>query len=229
MKTIIRVIYLITLIITTSSCSVNENNDPQTECEFVNFKYYNNEQDFLGEMSKEYIVIASDTTNSDDLINSLIQSKDYLDQNYEYVINHLSHYKYKYIALKLNSEKNCIEITDILSDLKESNIVDYAHFAMQTDDCTNLIWEQIGEKCINSYSSEFYVKVFDENNLTDLNNTIQETNTILVHQNEFMPKWFTLRADKNSNGDALQMANFFYETNLFQHSEPDIIKIPVEF
>ena len=229
MKTIIRVFYFITIIFLISSCSRDENDEPQTECDFVNFKYYNNEQDLLGEMSEEYIVIASDTINNNDLISSLIQSKEYLDQDYEYVINQQSSYKYKYIALKLISEKNCIEITNIISDLEQSNIIDYVHFAMQTDDCTNLIWEEIGEKCINSYSSVFYVKVIDENDLTDLNNIIQETNTVLDHQNQFMPKWFTLSADKNSNGDALQMANYFYETNLFQHSEPNVTKIPVEF
>ena len=229
MKTLIRIFYLTTIIFLISSCSGDESVEPQTECDFVNFRYYNNEQYLLGEMSEEYIVIASDTINSNDSISSLIQSKDYLNQDYEYVINHQSSYKYKYIALKLISEKDCIEITNILSDLKESNIIDYAHFAMQTDDCTNEVGGQIGEKCINSYSSEFYVKVIDENDLTDLNNIIEETNTVLEHQNEFMPKWFTLRADKNSNGDALQMANYFYETNLFQHSDPNVTKIPVEF
>ncbi len=229
MKSIIRIIYLITITFLILSCNKDDNNEQQTECDFVNFKYYNNEQDLLGEMSEEYIVIAFDTINNNNLITTLIQSKDYFDQNYEYEINQQGNYKYKYIALKLTSVMNCIEITNIISDLEQSEIIDYAHYAMQTDNCTNLIGEEIGEKCINSYSSVFYVKVVDENDLTDLNSIIQETNAILVHQNEFMPKWFTLRADKNSNGDALQMANYFYETNLFEHSEPDITKIPVEY
>jgi len=229
MKTIIRISYFVAILFLISSCNKDETNELQSECNFVNFKYYNNEQDLLGEMSKEYIVIASDTINENSLITSLIQSKDYFDQSYDYIINQEANYKYKYVALKLNTEKNCSEITNIISDLKQSSIIDYAHYGMETENCTNLIWEEIGTKCINSYSSVFYVKVFDENDLTDLNNTIQETNTTLDHQNEFMPKWFTLRADKNSNGDVLQMANYFYETNLFQHSEPNITKIPVEF
>ena len=99
---------------------------------------------------------------------------------------------------------------------------------MKTDNCTNLIGEQIGDLCINSYGSNFSVKVFDENDLTDLNQKIAETNTELVKQNEFMPKWFELRATKNSNGDALKMANYFYETGLFEHSEPGISKYAVE-
>ena len=57
---------------------------------------------------------------------------------------------------------------------------------------------------------------------------ITETNTELVEQNEFMKKWFTLRATKNSNGDALKMANYFYETGLFESSEPDVTKYPVK-
>jgi hypothetical protein len=47
-------------------------------------------------------------------------------------------------------------------------------------------------------------------------------------QDKYMNNWYILEADKNSQGDALQMANYFYETELFAACEPDIIKIPVE-
>jgi len=228
METKFQPFLLLFIIIMVSSCSNNENNEPLTECNYVGFKYYQGEQDQLGEMSKEYILIASDTINSDNSIISLVQSKGYLDQNYEFKITKYDHYKYKQVAVKLNFERNCQEITEIISDIKQNSIVDYVHYTMNTDDCTNLIFEQIGDKCVNSYSDVFYVKVNDPNNLNDLNSTLQETNTVLDHQNQFMPEWFTLRADKNSNGDALQMANYFHETNLFEHSEPQIIKIPVE-
>ena len=91
-----------------------------------------------------------------------------------------------------------------------------------------MIWEPIGNLCINSYSSLFYVKVSDETDLTDLNNVITKTNTELVEQNEFMKNWVTIKATKSSKGDALKMANYFYETGLFESSEPDITKYPVE-
>ena len=55
-----------------------------------------------------------------------------------------------------------------------------------------------------------------------------ETNTQLVEQFQFMPDWFTLRATKNSKGDALHLANYFYESKHFIATEPDILKFPVE-
>jgi hypothetical protein len=43
-----------------------------------------------------------------------------------------------------------------------------------------------------------------------------------------MSNWFSLSADKNSQGDALEMDNYFLNTGLFNASEPDIIKLAVE-
>jgi hypothetical protein len=173
-------------------------------------------------------LIGVDTTYSDNQIQNFISTINHFDQNYTYTIHTIAQYKFKEIPLRLKFSKTCEQIAQIISELEQNTIVAYAHYTMQTDNCQNLIWEQIGNLCINSYGSNFYVKVFDENNLTDLNQKITETNTELVKQNEFMPKWFELRATKNSDGDALKMANYFYETGLFEYSDPEISKYPVE-
>jgi len=211
------------------SCSNGDNTEvEQNSCDFINFKYYSGGQDDLGNLSNDYILIAVDTIYNDDEIQNLISTLNQFDQSYNYTIHTNGQYKYKEVPLKLNSSKNCEEITQIISDLEQNIIVDYANYTMQTDDCNNLIWEPMGDVCINSYGSNFYVKVFDENDLADLNRMIAQTNTEFVEQNQFMEKWFELRATKNSNGDALAMANFFYESGLFEHSEPGISKYPVE-
>jgi len=201
---------------------------PQGNCEFINFKYYNGTKDNLGEMSNNYILLGVDTAYSDSQIQRFISTVSYLDQKYTYTIHKTGKYKFKEIPLRLKSSKNCGQIAHIISELEQNKIVSYAHYAMKTDYCENAIWEKIGNLCINSYGSYFYVKVFDNNDLSDLNQIIAETNTELVKQDEFMPKWFELRATKNSNGDALKMANYFYETGLFECSEPGISKFPVE-
>jgi len=223
--------YILTLLIgiILVGCSNDEETElVQSSCEFISFKYYNETQDYLGEMSNEYILIAVDTTFNDSEIESFIETIDIIDQNYNYTIHTSGQYKFKEIPLKLNTSKNCEEITQIISDINQNTFISYVHFTMVTDDCNNLIWEPIGDLCINSYGSSFYVKVFDENDLTDLNQMIAQTNTELVEQNQFMAKWFELRATKESDGDGLAMANFFYESGLFEHSEPGISKYPVE-
>lgn len=211
-----------------TSCRKDDDITPQGSCNFIDFKYYNGIQDNLGELQNNYILVGVDTTYSNGQIQSFISTVNQIDQDYAYTIHTSAQYKFMEIPLRLTSSKTCEEITQIISEVEQNTIISYAHYTMKTDNCQNLIWEEIGNLCINSYGSNFYVKVFDENDLADLNQKIAETNTELVEQNEFMPKWFELRAIKNSNGNALKMANYFYETGLFEHSEPGISKYPVE-
>lgn len=216
------------LSITNFSCDTDETEVLMGSCDFIDFKYFNGTQDYLGELSNDYILIGVDSIYNDIEIQDFISTINQIDQSYTNKIYSNEQYKFKEIPLKFNSSKTCEEITQIISDLEGNPIVAYAHYTLQTENCDNAIWEPIGSLCVNSYGSNFYVKVFDENDLTNLNQMIAETNTELVNQNDFILKWFELRATKNSNGDALAMANFFYESELFEHSEPGISKYPVE-
>lgn len=203
-------------------------NNGESHCGFIDFKYYNDTEHSLGEMSEDYILIGVDTINEDSEIQDFISNINQFDQSYDYTIHTNEQYKFKQIVLKFNASKNCEEITQTIADLEEHEIVDYAHYTMQTDNCEDLIGESMGDKCVKTYGSSFNVKVFDEDDLSDLNQMIEETNTELVDQNEYRPEWFELRATKHADGDALAMANFFHESGLFEHSEPQIGKYPVE-
>ncbi|MCW3117778.1 MAG: in-like serine protease, partial [Chitinophagaceae bacterium] len=191
---------------------------------YIGFYYYNNAKYNLGELANEYISVAFDTIYSDTNIRKFISSVNDFDQNYRYTL-----YSSKVAALKFNKPKTCEEISDIIFTLKKNPIIEYAHYTMKTNVCQNYIMQPIGKLCVNSYSNYFYVKVFDENNLTDLHKIIAETKTELVLQDQFMPQWFVLKATKNSKGDGLKMANYFYESKLFVTAEPDAaLKFPVE-
>lgn len=69
----------------------------------------------------------------------------------------------------------------------------------------------------------FYVKLKNINDLNILKNKCFENKVEIVGQNQFMPEWYTIQVSKWSNGNALEMANVFYETNLFAASEPDFL------
>lgn len=69
----------------------------------------------------------------------------------------------------------------------------------------------------------FYVKLKDIDDLNILKNKCFENKVEIVGQNQFMPEWYTIQVTKWSNGNALQMANLFYESNLFATAEPDFL------
>ncbi len=215
-------ILLFTLLLTGCKKDTPEDLPPGT-CNYIDFYYYNNAKYNLGELANEYILVAFDTTYSDTDIRKFISSVNDFDQNYRYTL-----YSWKAAALKFNKPKTCEEISDIIFTLKKNPIVEYTHYTIKTNDCINAIFQPIGKLCVNSYSNYFYVKVIDQNNLTDLHKIIAETKTELVQQFQFMPQWFVLKSTKNSKGDGLKMANYFYESKLFLAAEPDALKFPVE-
>ena len=69
--------------------------------------------------------------------------------------------------------------------------------------------------------SKFIVSLKDTNDFATLQNLANQTNTTVVKQNDFMPNVYILAADKNSDKKALDMANYFHETGLFEYSEPN--------
>ncbi len=197
-------------------------------CNYTDFRYYHNEIITLENMSKNYVLIGVDTAYSDNSIRSFVKTKNYFDSDHYFEINSSANYGYKYMTVKLIKSCNCEEIAWIINEIKENLIISFAHYTTQTDYCTNLIGESIGDKCVDSYSNMFYIKVFDTNDISDLNAVVNETNTEIVEQLQFMNDWYKLKADKYSNGDALQMANYFHETGLFSAVDYDFIKVVVE-
>lgn len=221
-------IYLIGLIFSFILSCEKDDKINELSCRYTAFMYIPSGIHHLGQMSGDYILIGSDSINSDNLIQDFIKSKYYLDKRYVFKIHSTYNYPYKYAALKLNITHSCAKITWILDDLEKSSIISFAHYTTQTNDCKNLIWETIGKLCVNSYSNVFYLKVKDTNDLSDLNKILSVTNTWIRAQDQFMSDWYTIFADKNSKGDAIEMANYFHETGLFAVSQPDIIKIVVK-
>lgn len=192
-------------------------------CNFIDFYYYQDSTISLGALSNDYIVVAFDTNATETQIKNFIESTKEFDPAYRYKL-----YSNKIAALKFKQSKSCEDITAVITALQKTPLVLFVNYAMQTNDCLDNFWNQMGKLCINSYSNYFYVKVKDLNNLTDLNNMIKSTRTELVEQYQFMPQWFTLRANKNSKGDALRMANYFKESKLFEYAHPNPWKLPVE-
>jgi len=71
-------------------------------------------------------------------------------------------------------------------------------------------------------SNYFYVKLKHQNDFNTLMGLIEKHNIELIGSNIFMPLWFTISVTADSK-NALEMANMFYETGLFEAAEPDLM------
>lgn len=76
-----------------------------------------------------------------------------------------------------------------------------------------------------SYSNEFLVNLIDTSDTKKLNKLVNATNSWIEKES----KLYTLiRVDKNSHGNALQMANYFYETGIFYYTQPNFHYFDIE-
>ncbi|WP_118195916.1 S8 family serine peptidase [Albibacterium indicum] len=70
----------------------------------------------------------------------------------------------------------------------------------------------------------FYVKLKKEEDIDKIKKLAHENNIRIEGRNKYMPLWIVLSCDKNSKGNALEMANYFFETGLFSAAEPDLME-----
>jgi hypothetical protein len=75
-----------------------------------------------------------------------------------------------------------------------------------------------------AFSHYFIVAVKDKDDLSDLYTVAEETNTWIKGQDQFMPDWFILKADKNSKGNTMRMTQYFDETGKFVRTSPNIFE-----
>jgi len=124
---------------------------------------------------------------------------------------------FRLLIAKTETNKTCSEIAGIIKTLKTNPTVLFANYTYQSG-----LWFGGIYYDVMSYTDEILVKVFDENDLTDLNEVVAQTNTVVKRQNEFMKDWFTITVTKNSKYDALKMAQYFFETGKFIYSNPNM-------
>lgn len=221
MKAVLSIFLLCTLL---SGCDkYTEKLHETSSCNFVDFYYAGDTTISLGPISNHYLVVAFDSNATESQIRNFIAADKEFDPSYQFKL-----YADKVTTLKFAQPKTCEEITATIARLQKNALVAFAHYTMQTNDCSDHVGNTMGNLCVNSYSNHFYVKVKNENDITDLAKLIKLTNTEMVQQNGFMSKWFTVKTTKHSKGDAMQMANYFKESTLFDFAEPNPWKLTVE-
>lgn len=72
-------------------------------------------------------------------------------------------------------------------------------------------------------NNRFYVKLKDDADFELLNDFAVRNNVDIICKDEYLEKWFDLSCSKYSKGNALEMANLFQESGMFEYACPDLI------
>ena len=120
----------------------------------------------------------------------------------------------RYIAqLELEKGLTDKQYLELLSDIKKKNkdVIIAPYFKIEGG--------SINDQKIQ-LSNFFHVKIKD--NVDILEQMAMQTKCMIVFQDTSMPEWFTLSVTEESELNALECANLFHESGLFQKGEPDI-------
>jgi hypothetical protein len=72
-------------------------------------------------------------------------------------------------------------------------------------------------------SDKFYVKLKTPEDFPEMERLAAENNVEIYGNDKYLTLWYVLSCNKNSNGNALQMANLFHDSELFDATEPELL------
>lgn len=204
-------------LLTVTTCTQKEEVGlTQTITEEEHYYYYRGNQHFIDNgILPDKLLLGFEKSKPNQAIVSFIHQQGEITPIAETAVREYEHYDYKLVIVQLTSEKKPTELRALINQLNKNTLVSFSSFTYQSS-----LWFGGEYYDLMSYTDEFLVKVNDPNNLTNLNRLAEQTRARIKSQNQFMPEWFTISVDKHSQGDALQMANYFYETGMFAAAEP---------
>jgi hypothetical protein len=189
------------------------------DCKEELFYYAFSDKIFLDKaFLNNFLLVGYDyRTQDEEIVNYINQTGLFLPVNTDDCINFS--YEDKHNLLFVNTKVKhytCSQLKEIIQMLEQSRFVAFASLTFE-----GYFWGG-GEiqSNIMSYADEFIVKLNNGYELSDLQTLVQETNTRIIEQTQL---FILLRADKNSKGNSLQMANYFYETGIFHYAHPNFL------
>jgi subtilisin family serine protease len=208
------IIVIFSIIISTLSLNAQQTDEQ--------FYYYRGEKIYL-EIDFFRVLVISEGT----LAESNIQSAIATTANIEYSRKSVTQQNVISDDNMLQSENNMeIFMSEIRFFSNEMTSVNYFEIIQNLQAETNIIKVSpsylINNQRLN-FSHNFYVKLHDVNDMQLLSAMAAEYSIQILGYNEYMPLWITLSCTKQTPMSAIEAANLFYESQLFEYAEPEIL------
>ncbi len=176
------------------------------------YYWYDNQKIYLDKISdKKFVII-------DDAINDRIGLKQFLDIDGATIVD----FERSNVLNTINAYESLRSTENYWAIIESSDIADIA-----STDHENILYEApfytTAEGIEVGLSHLFYVRLRDEKDIVKLEQLAKQKNVEILGNNYYMPLWFTLSTSQQSKGNALEMANYFYETELFSTTQPNLM------
>lgn len=169
------------------------------DCNEEFYCYWWGEKRLLGPPLNDWLLIAFDQqATGAEMVDFINQTGLFMPTNIR-KINVWGNYRLLFV--KTRGSKSCVQLQEIIRTLEKSPIVSFVSL-------TFTFMETGYDADIVSYLDDFDLTVKDESDLSDLHTLVSMTNTRIAYR-------YNIRTSKNSMGDALQMSNYFNETEKF--------------
>lgn len=202
-----------------TSCSDDDNPTsvtPEITNEECLAKHYtlSNNSDVSDILLADYIYIGFSTEMPNSDIVSFINNQPELADIDETAIHIEEYNTSKAVIAQFITGKTCPQIHSFINQMNANEEILYTSYTYQSS-----FW--IGETTydVMTYANLFYVRVTNPDDLSALNAAALETNTTIEFEHEFLEGVYILSASKDSDGDALDMANYFQQTGNFEFAE----------
>ncbi|TCN72290.1 subtilase family protein [Acetobacteroides hydrogenigenes] len=178
------------------------------------YYYYNNEKKYL-ELNSDYVFV-SFTGSDAKQINELRKfgltkyQKESASSKLKQKLNEIE--DFYWAEIKLGENISIESYTQKISELKK----------VENIKVVSPYFKSANSKKIG-LSNSFYVKIKTLSDTLLLQQYAKRHNAVIDNQDTFMPLWFTLSCTKNTSMNALELANKFYESGMFQYAEPDLM------
>ena len=115
-------------------------------------------------------------------------------------------------TLHLNEKLTEEQYLELLIDIKQKNqkVIIAPYFKSK----------QFNEMGLSNF---FYVKLKQKNDTILLRQIADKNDCIIIQQDHFLPLWFVLSVTETSEINAIELANIFHDSNLFDTAEPDLM------
>ncbi len=198
MQDAMRRILILTFIISQIIISCDED-DLSSDCK-SRYYYYNSEKIKLTEIPNQGCISFYDTLSTETINQILGQYPEI------HVLSIPSNNNHAIISI---DSKNCDETDKFFDTIKDDSRI---------SNCSKYLISEEGFTL--GITDVFVCKLKRGTSLNQITELVNSNHTEILESNA-SNNYFIIRADKNSNGDALDMANKFFESGFFEYAEPE--------